>query len=154
MKQMSEIGIEALKFQEELAAKKRYKKLRQKLSDEVRIKYIEELPEDFAQGKKGKLITLDGTLIANGYERVVIGDYGAFVEIHKKDIIHSNIKVKRGQEYRMLDERFSKNVKYFWLTAKDRSDCKLYHQQKEVTYADYKGGGDFYYVSPYEVEII
>lgn len=91
----------------------------------------------------------NGTKIANKYERIVIGDYGVFLEIKNEDIIKENIKVKEGQEYRIKHPKYAKNIKYQWFTTKDESNCKLYYQQKEVNYADYKPG--YWYISPYEV---
>lgn len=82
-------------------------------------------------------------------DRIVIGDYGAFVEISPERILRNNLHCKEGQEYRFTDERYAKNVKYLWLTAADRSDCKIYLQKKRVDYADYVPG--MYYISPYEV---
>ena len=57
--------------------------------------------------------------------------------------------IKPGQEYRIDDERYSKNVKYHWLTINDNSDVKIYHQMRTVAYADYLP--DKYYVSVHEV---
>lgn len=151
---ISDIGKEMLTFQTALADKYGYKPLTSALSSECREKYTKTLPSYFQgclSGKKTLIYSLDGTPIANGYERVVISDYGAFIEIAKDDIIRENIKVKAGQEYRYRDERYSKRVKYLWLTAKDTSDCKIYFQKKTVTYADYRP--DFFYISPFECYI-
>ena len=96
-----------------------------------------------------KIYSLDGTLISNGYNRIVIGDYGAFIEFDKFQVIKSNLKVKEGQEYRFNNPKYSENVKYYWLTPKDDSGMKVYLQKKTVTYADYLP--EMYYVSPYEI---
>lgn len=98
---------------------------------------------------KTPLYTLDGTQIATGYQRIVIGDYGAFVEIAPGQICKDALRCKPGQEYRYAEERFAANIKYLWLTTKDRSDCKIYFQKKGVNYADYVPG--MFYISPYEV---
>lgn len=100
-------------------------------------------------GDRVKLCTDNGTLIAYGYNRVVIGDYGAFLEIETRDMNRNAIRVKPGQEYRLNDERFSSHCKYIWLTVKDRSGVKIYYQLKTVDYADYQPG--MCYISPYEV---
>ena len=100
-------------------------------------------------GKDYPLYSKDGTLIAEKYDRVVIGHYGAFIEIDPSDIKNDNITVKKGEEYRINNDYYKETVKYFWMTTKDESDCKLYFQQKEVSYADYKV--DKWYVSPFEV---
>lgn len=149
--EISEIGREMLAFQERLAEEYGYAPIGYNLFlGDVRQKYIDKLPDWCRlQGDSLRLTTLDGTLIANGYNRIVVGDYGAFVEIRPDQILRDALKVAPGQEYRVNDPRFRDRVKYFWYTAKDRSGVKIYFQQKTVTYADYKIG--MYYISPYEL---
>lgn len=152
MRELSAIGKEILAFQERLAAEHNYKPVEVDLFiGDVREKYRSALPAwcSIDGDNAAQLRSLDGTLICEGYERIVIGDYGAFVEISPARVCKDNLCCKRGQEYRMSDERFAANVKYLWLTTKDRSDCKIYLQKKIVSYADYQPG--MYYISPYEV---
>lgn len=94
----------------------------------------------------GELYTCFGSQICKSYRRVVIGDYGAFVEFEEPA---SQFVIAPGQEYRVNDERYSRNVKYVWLTVNDGSGIKIYHQKKGVSYADYQPG--MYYVSVHEV---
>lgn len=119
----------------------------------VRKKYEDALPEwcVLAGNPVTTLCTLDDTVICKGYTRIVIGDYGAFVEISPNQICEEVLRCKPGQEYRYQDKRFAENVKYLWLTARDRSYCKIYLQKKKVSYADYIPG--MYYISPYEVYV-
>lgn len=145
-----------LKFQEELAKKYKYQPLPLDLSNEVRSRHFEALKtstiKDCWYGVreyKTPLYTQRGTLIANNFNRVVIGDYGAFIEIDPIDMAGYNLKVKEGQEFRYYEQY--KTCKYYWLTAKDDSNIKIYHQKGTVKYADYKKGK--YYVSPYEVSL-
>lgn len=154
MKPMSEVGRKMLAFQSELAAEFGYEPIEPNLFlGDVRETYREALPEwCVPEGEpETKLYSLDGTLLCVGYTRIVIGDYGAFVEISPGQVILKNIEYKRGQEYRYQDERYAGHVKYQWLTAKDRSRCKIYYQMLPVSYADYKPG--MYYISPYEVDV-
>jgi hypothetical protein len=139
---------EELKFQLELAKKYNYKKLPSEISEEVRNRYFKKL--DDLNFTKGKIYSLENTLISNSYNRIVVGDYGAFIEISEYDIIKDNIKIKEGQEYR-YSERYSL-CKYYWLTAKDNSDVKIYHQKNKVSYADYIP--NMYYISPYEIKVV
>ena len=88
-------------------------------------------------------------MIANKFDRIVLGQYGAFIEIDDADMVKKNIKMKPGQEYRVKDPKYSNHVKYQWFTTRDKTNCKLYFQQKGVTYADYQAGK--WYISPYEV---
>ena len=87
-------------------------------------------------------------MICNGYDRIVIGDYGAFIEFSEEHIA-SDFTIKAGQEYRVNDEKYKKNIKYIWLTIGDGSNIKIYLQKRKVSYADYKPKK--YYVSVHEV---
>lgn len=151
-KEISNIGREMLEFQEQLAKDRCYAPIPPNMFDgDVRQKYKDALPGwCILSGCDDALHTFDGTVICSGYERVVIGDYGAFVEISPEKISEQMLRCQPGQEYRICDDRFKNNVKYHWLTAVDNSGIKVYYQQKTVDYADYKPG--MFYVSPYEVE--
>ncbi len=91
------------------------------------------------------LINESGTVIADGFTRTVIGDYGAYVEISADQIKIGNLRPKFGTN------KPNRPVKYIWLVTNDSSITKIYEQKKTVNYADYKPG--FYYVDPYEVII-
>ena len=151
--EMAAIGREMLAFQEQLARDYGYAPIGYNLFlGDIRQKYIDALPEWCKMmGDSARLFSLHGTLLADGYERIVVGDYGAFVEIQHGRMHKENICVAPGQEYRIQDPRFRDHVKYFWYTAKDSSGVKIYFQQKMVTYADYREG--MYYISPYELQI-
>lgn len=152
MREITAIGKKMLRFQEKLAQERHYAPIEPDLFlGDVREKYLQALPEwcSIAGAPQTPLCTLDDTLLCTGYDRIVIGDYGAFIEISPAQIQKKAICCKIGQEYRRDDPRFSENVKYLWLTAKDFSDCKIYFQKKSVNYADYIPGK--YYISPYEV---
>lgn len=152
MKQMSKIGQEMLDFQQKLASEYGYKPIEPNLFfGDVRQRYLEALPGwcSLSGDPQAALLTMAGTALCIGYTRVVIGDYGAFIEISPAQICKDALCCKPGQEFRYEDPRFAKNVKYVWLTAKDLSDCKIYYQKKTVSYADYVPG--MYYISPYEV---
>ena len=152
MKNISVVGKEMLAFQEELARERGYEPVGYDFFlGDVRDKYRKHLPTwcVLEGDNNAALYSLDDTPICVGYERIVIGDYGAFVEITPENICRSSLCCKQGQEYRYSDKRFSGNVKYLWLTARDESNCKVYLQQKRVDYADYVPG--MYYISPYEV---
>lgn len=152
MREISQIGKEMLLFQAKLAEQHKYKTIPINLfTGNIRDKYEENLPNWVRTVTSGitPLYSAEGTMICTGYQRVVIGDYGAFIEILPTQICRNALICKKGQEYRFNDERYAKNVKYLWLTTKDASDCKIYLQKKKVDYADYVPG--LYYISPYEV---
>lgn len=140
---------DVLKHQQNLVDTYKYKALPPLYREEALRFYQDNLPEGFVlDGDSVPLFSSEGLKICDKYNRIVIGDYGAYVEVLPEDIIHENIKVKKGQEYRDFDERYSKHTKYSWLTTKDNSDVKIYFQKKTVDYADYVPGR--YYFSPYE----
>lgn len=158
-----ECGENMLRMQENLADEYKYKPLSAYLSPVQRDVYKTYLPDVFKTNiddaketfaavfpdLNHPIFSLDGLLLANKADRIVIGDYGAFIEVADKDMIKENLKVKPGQEYRINDERYAKNVKYHWYIPKEGYETKCYYQQRSVSYADYKPG--CWYFSPYEV---
>lgn len=141
---MNTLKIEAL-----LAKKYKYQPLPEDLSPKYREFFKENIPDWLnVDGAKTGLATINGTPICNGYDRIVIGDYGAFVE-YPKESIASEYIIQPGQEYRVYDDKYKKSVKYVWLTIDDGSGIKIYQQKRGVRYADYKPNR--YYVSVHEV---
>ena len=84
------------------------------------------------------------TLLAKEYNRVVVGDYGAYIECLPDQIQLTNIRDKFSGELKRL-------VKYIWMVPKDGTNIKIYFQQGTVSYADYVVGR--YYLDPNEVLI-
>lgn len=139
-------------FIDTLVKQYNYKKLPSHESKLAREFYEEKLPKDLklSGDLDQELFTTKGTRVATGYKRIVVGDYGAFVEIPVDKVKKKVIVCQPGQEYRYEDPKYRDNVKYFWYTVLDGSNVKLYFQQKKVIYADYEPG--YVYVSPYEIE--
>jgi hypothetical protein len=127
-----------------------YKALPDELSNRVRKEYARALP--YYMNTIGDpvcdLYSSKGVLIATGYARIVIGDYGPYIEMEEHHVEKDNLVTAKGQEYR-LKKPYCDNIKYEWLTTRDLSGVKIYKQVRGVTYADYRPG--CYYVSPYEV---
>ena len=147
---ISEIGAQMLRYQEQLAREYKYKPIPRTFFCDVRAEFQKALPEWCnVSGDTISLETADGTVITNGYNRIVIGDYGAFVEFSRVQACMRRLEIKEGQMYRAKDPRYAEHVKYLWLTADDGSDVKVYDQKRPVEYADYKPG--LLYVSVYEV---
>ena len=141
--------MNTLKTEAALAKKYGYRPLPQDLSVKYRNYFTENIPKFLnINGSQSQLTTLNGTPICNGYDRIVVGDYGAFIEFSKESI-SSNFIIQPGQEYRVYDEKYKNNVKYIWLTVNDGSGIKIYQQKRKVSYADYKARK--YYVSVHEV---
>ena len=131
----------------ELAAQYKYKPLSKELSQKYRSLYTENIPEFLNNHQT--LYTINKTLICNDFNRIVIGDYGAFVEFLSEQANKDAFTIAPGQEYRLLP-RYN-NVKYIWLTIQDDSNIKIYYQRNTVKYADYIPKR--YYVSVHEVTI-
>lgn len=132
---------------DELVSLYNYKPLPSSLSVAQRKQYFQELPS-WCKINGDSCILYAGSLpISNGYQRIVIGDYGAFIEIPPRLMIIENLKIKPGEEYR-LQERY-KNIKYYWFCTITDEKVKIYWQKHSVKYADYIP--QMFYVSPYEV---
>ena len=96
--------------------------------------FLENIPSYLKiDGDNSCLYTKKGSLVCRRYNRIVIGDYGAFVEFSKEDV-GEDFPIKDGQEYRIFDRKYSKNVKYLWYTINDGSDIKIYYQKRKVDY--------------------
>lgn len=144
-----QVGEKLLNYQAKIGKKFNYNPFNEVDSKNLRIKYSTYLPNYFLKENKNnnnKLHAKDGTLIADKYDRIVIGDYGAFVEIDEKDIHMENLMIKEGEEYR-FSPKYHENIKYEWYRPKT-IDAKLYHQVRTVSYADYRPNK--WYISPYE----
>lgn len=136
----------------ELVELYKYKPLPKDLSKSQRQLYLDQLPSYFeiTGNLNCNLYDNNYNLIAYGYSRIVIGDYGAYVEIPLDKMILENLIIKPGQEYR-FNPKYS-NVKYHWYCLKNNQDIKIYYQKHPVSYADYKP--EMFYISPYELKII
>ena len=134
-----------LRFESALAKAHKYAKLPEDLSAKLKAIYKENMPHFLNLDGGSTLYTKSGYMICERYDRVVIGDYGAFVEF---SVPVPTLIVEPTQKWRMDTERYP-NVKYHWLTMPHGNRIKIYLQIKPVTYADYKV--DKYYVSVHEV---
>lgn len=142
--------MNTLRIEAKLAKKYKYKPLSKDLSEKYRNFFIENIPDFLKlEGDSVILTTNSGSYICTGYQRIVVGDYGAFIEFDSIQASMELFRIKKGQEYRINDPKYSANVKYEWLTIEDGSDVKIYRQKKKVFYADYLP--DMYYVSVHEV---
>ena len=120
-----------------------------KLSNKYRGFFVDNIPIFLnLNGSTNTLYTINHTPICKGYDRIVVGDYGAFIEFSEENI-STEFVIEKGQEYRVNDPKYSNSVKYIWLTINDGSHIKIYLQKRTVSYADYKP--DKYYVSVHEV---
>jgi len=129
-----------------LAEKYKYKKLPTELSKQYRNLYEYCIPGFLnANGDTLQLLTSKGTPVTSGYERIVIGDYGAFVEFNETQSHSQNYFVPKKQKFRL----HTNIPKYEWWSVDDESKVKIYKQKRGVSYADYLVG--MFYVSVHEV---
>lgn len=142
--------MNTLEIEKQLAWTYGYKPLPKAVSKKYRELFTTNIPKELSlSGDNNQpLFTKNGTQICSGYDRIVVGDYGAFIEFSEEQIATKFI-CKHGEEFRLTDKRY--NCKYIWLTVDDESEIKVYHQLRTVKYADYKVGK--YYVSPHEIII-
>ena len=111
---------------QELVNKYHYKPLNKELSSSQRQQYLQELPPIFSINGDLNCKVYDKfyNFISYGYSRIVIGDYGAFVEIPLDKMELNNLRIAPGQEYRFLPEY--KNVKYHWYCLYKNTNIKIY----------------------------
>jgi len=95
---------------------------------------------------KTKFSTKSGKAVAIGYERIVIGARGPYIEFSENQIIRENISVPETEVWRIQ----SGTAFYVEYRTADVCNVKIYFQKKVVNYADYKIG--FYYISPFDLK--
>lgn len=119
-----------------------YAPLGKRQSELVRAYYREQL--QFAEGGHPLLVLRNrcGTIIGCGYERVVVGDYGAFIEMTPTQAAIRNFRPLHAGNP-------TGGNKYTWLLSNDDAETKVYYQKGTVKYADYKL--DMYYVAPEDI---
>lgn len=88
--------------------------------------------------------TSSGLEVAKGYERIVIGQRGPYIEFVKEELISESIFIPEDQKWR------SYSSKAFYVELRTKEDfVKIYFQKRVVEYADYKIG--FFYISPFDL---
>jgi hypothetical protein len=113
----------------------------------ARDKYVKRLILPETPKESIKFFTKSGTLVANDYERVVIGDRGPYIEFQDSQIVKENISIPPDQSWRLLPKY---SYCYYWeYRTSDEAFVKLYFQKREVDYADYKI--DMWYISPFHL---
>lgn len=120
-----------------------YKPFNPEISILLRTHYKNEIAISLNGGRQ-PLFFKSGLQFCIGYLRIVISDYGAYVECTPTQIIKANIKDRFNN--RESDKR---PVEYWWMIPADGSDCKIYEQVNKVAYADYIPG--MFYVSVYDL---
>lgn len=96
-------------------------------------------------GGRIKLKTKSNTIVCNGYDRIVFGGRGPYIEFNKNQLLDNAFFVPKSQLYRISDSR----IYYIEFRSNDVSNVKLYYQLRTVAYADYKLG--YFYMSPLDL---
>ena len=91
-----------------------------------------------------KFFSKSGTLLANGYLRVVIGKRGPYVEFSRDQIDWDAFSIPQYAKYRLTND-----VVFYDEYRSVTDDVKLYLQKRPVAYADYKVG--LCYISPFDL---
>ena len=88
------------------------------------------------------IFTLCGTPIATSFVRIEHGGRGDYMEFKPSQIVWSNLYIPGNAL-----ERIGKSYYYYLeYRTKDKCNVKVYHQKKEVNYANYKIS--MIYISP------
>lgn len=138
-----------------------------RIEDKIELENKLSLSEE---GNDTKFYLPDGTIFAIGYNRIVYGDHGPYLEFARQHIL-CKMYSKYGNlvDYNNLPDLNYKYF-YFWLYPEENENIKIYLQIKPVTnlsnapkredkkpsafnrmegYADYKRG--MFYVDPYSL---
>lgn len=89
-----------------------------------------------------RFYTKSDLLLAIGYNRIVIGGRGPYIEFEPSHIIMDNIFVPDHAKHKLENSL----TYYHEYRSKDKSYVKLYFQKMEVSYADYIIGK--WYIDP------
>jgi len=92
-----------------------------------------------------ELFTKSKCKVSTGYNRIVIGNRGPYVEFTEEQLSLKSFYIPADQLYRLTDRR----VYYIEMRSIDECNVKLYYQLQTVAYANYKIG--YFYISPYDL---
>lgn len=98
--------------------------------------------------QKISLIYKNGEKVCERYERIVIGDYGAYVEISASHLSDNHfIYIDQNDP---VDETIaSRHSNHMTLALNDESSYTIYFQVKPVPYGNFIPGR--FYIDPYDV---
>jgi hypothetical protein len=92
--------------------------------------------------------TKTGLHVATGYNSIVIGERGPYIEFLPGHLVWDNLHIPDGEKYR-LEHPWKDKVFYVEWRTNDESNVKVYDQRKIVDYANYKVG--LLYISPFDL---
>lgn len=98
------------------------------------------------QGCKDLEFYSSSELIAKGYNRIVIGKRGPYVEFEKQNFLDfKKLVIPETEKWRLKRNSFVYYIEYRIYPEK----IKVYFQKRVVDYADYKIGK--FYISPFDL---
>lgn len=124
------------------------------------------------EGNSSTKFTYNNKLLFEGYERIVYGDHGPYIEFSLQNI-RCKLKSKFNNYVDYDNLPIDSKYYYYWLQVIEFPDIKVYLQIKPVDnlpnapkrndgkkscfnrkegYADYKRG--YFYVDPYQLEVL
>lgn len=115
------------------------------MSDRTEYRIRLKIPVDSGDSTT-KFFTKCETPVAVGYQRIVIGGRGPYIEFSENQIIRKNIHVPATELWRLGNDISF----YDEYRTQDACNVKIYFQKKPVNYADYKL--DCYYISPFDLK--
>lgn len=95
--------------------------------------------------QKIELYNSSKKLVGDGYQRIVIGERGPYVEFNVDEINKPLFYIPESEKYRVT----CPSCYYIEYRSLDDSFTKLYYQKLKVTYADYRIGKC--YISPFDL---
>jgi hypothetical protein len=110
----------------------------------IRDDYLTRLKVNVGLPPQCALTDSNGVVLAYACQRVVVGDYGPYIEFNKRDLNLAAFQQKWPGEPK-------RPVKYIWWESKRHPRVKLYEQRDTVAYADYLV--DMWYISPADLYI-
>lgn len=116
----------------------KYRPLPKYRKDEFYAIYSQAL-NGFDSPAKRPCILNDGTLVANDYLRVVVGDYGPWVEFDRSQIL-TPLPLLPGHEWRLDTEYLERRGLQIKYIARHINGVMVYDQVATVKYADYQVG--------------
>lgn len=103
------------------------------------------IPHDGSEDMK--LFTESGEHVSTGYERIVFGGRGPYVEFRKRNMHKECMYLPEDLAWKM-DESYADKIFYYEFRTKE-DYVKIYFQKKTVDYADYKIHR--FYISPFDL---
>lgn len=94
-------------------------------------------------GNLVEIQTRSGVRVATGFNRIILGERGAYVEFLTSQVLQETFTVPNSQSWRL---RGLSGFRAFYDEYRTADDVKVYHQKRRVSYADYVIGR--WYISP------